>query len=80
MLSNDTIQEAAVHEALRTTVANRNEKSLNYCISYAKAGLLMTGHALHDQILYVLVNMTNWRGDTAEKVRTILKDYIKNSK
>jgi len=72
-MSNPTV--AAVHEALRVIVKNKDAKALNYCVDYALAGLSMTGNELETQILYVLNNMIHWRGDDATAVRKILKEY-----
>jgi len=67
--------EPAVHAALRDIVNNRTEKSLNWAVNYAQAGLEMTGEELRVQCLYVLNNMTHWRGGLAKQVRTTLKAY-----
>jgi len=40
----------------------------------------MTGKALKVQCLYVLSNMTHWRGEDARKARNIIKEYIKEEK
>lgn len=32
---------------------------------------------LKDQILYVLVNLSGWRGPEARECKAILKDYVK---
>lgn len=62
-------------QALFHIVNNRNEKSLNYAINYAKAGLDMEGHKLDMQIPYVLCNMKGWRGKLAKEVREALKNH-----
>ena len=69
--------ELRVKNSLRLIVANKEQKSLNYCVNYARAGLSMTGHELKVQCLYVLNNMTRWRGDVAKEVRATLKEYTK---
>ena len=69
--------ESRVKRALASIVSNSNEKSLNYAVNYARAGQRMAGHELKVQCLYVLNNMSRWRGDVAKEVRQILKDYSK---
>lgn len=72
--------EEEVREALGIIVKNWDAKALNYAVNYARAGLQMTGYELEIQCLYVLGNMTHWRGDEAKKVREILKDFTKTKK
>ena len=75
-----TIQISEVHDALRKIVANQDAKALNYCVNYAKAGLYMSYiDELKTQVLYVLNNMTHWRGDDAKLVRTTLKQFVKEN-
>ena len=64
-----------VKKALLTILENSELKSLNYCIDYAAAALQMDedSHEFEVQILYVLSNMTHWRGPLAQKVRKTLK-------
>lgn len=71
------VSELEVKEALQCIVDNRQAKALNYAVSYAREGLLLTGEALRIQVLYVLGNMTGWRGVVAKEVRTTLKEFTK---
>ena len=68
--------EIAVRNALRLIVANQHKKALNYCVEYAYAGLHMTGENLRTQCIYVVLNMTHWRGEVAKEVRATLKKFI----
>lgn len=62
------------HEACRSIVAHQGVRSLNYAIGYAKYGLGVTDpHEQRIQALYILNNMTHWRGDMAKRVREALK-------
>ncbi len=72
--------ETKVYQAFRNIIKNKHEKALNYCVNYARAGLHMTGYELKVQCLYVLNNMTHWRGKDARKARNIIKEYIKEVK
>jgi hypothetical protein len=51
---------------------------IRYCpnehaVAYARAGLRMTDReAIRVQVLYILGNMTGWRGEQAALVRTTL--------
>uniref|UniRef100_A0A6H2A6A0 Uncharacterized protein n=2 Tax=viral metagenome TaxID=1070528 RepID=A0A6H2A6A0_9ZZZZ len=67
--------ELKVHNSLRLIIANKDQKALNYAVNYARAGLSMTGEELRVQCLYVLNNITHWRGEVAKEVRGVLKEY-----
>ena len=71
------VTEKEVKEGLQRIIDNREAKALNYAVNYAREGLLLTGEALHVQVLYVLGNMKGWRGTTAKEVRTTLKEFTK---
>jgi hypothetical protein len=70
-----TNKELKVHNALRKIIQNKEKKSLNYAVNYAEAGLSMIGRELEIQCLYVLSNISRWRGEEGKKVRKILKDF-----
>lgn len=68
------------HEACRSIVAHQGVRSLNYAIAYAKLGLIISDpHEQRVQALYILNNMTHWRGDIAKRVRASLKSVIKGA-
>ena len=65
-----------VHEALIKIVDNENEKSLSWAVNYAIAGICMPdSEALRVQVIYVLNNISHWRGEVAKEVRATLKKY-----
>lgn len=66
-------------ECCATILRNRNEKALNWAVEYARAGLGMTGADARVQSLYILNNMSRWRGDTAKQVRESLKAISKGN-
>jgi hypothetical protein len=67
-----------VQEAMGKIVENRKEKSLNWAVEYARYGMgLPDGHELKVQCLYVLNNISRWRGEVAKEVRETLKAYSK---
>ena len=70
------ITESQVHDAFKTIIANREAKALNYAVNYAKVGLELHGEDLFYQVLYVLNNMTRWRGTEAKAVRDTLKAFV----
>ena len=76
----DKITEKEVRENLAIIVENSHEKALNYAVNYAYAGTSMMGKELYIQVLYVLNNMSRWRGDVAKGVRDTLKQYVKENK
>lgn len=47
-----------------------------YAKAYAKAGLHMNGSEMADQALYILSNLTHWRGDIARKTKAKLREYV----
>lgn len=56
----------------------RDTRTDGYAKSYAKAGLsLVDDHSRKVQALYILSNISHWRGATASKVRAALKAYAK---
>jgi predicted secreted hydrolase len=70
------VDKDQVYRALGLIVENQKEKSLNWCVDYAKYGLTIDDdHELKTQCLYVLNNMTHWRGPVAFQVRSTLKAY-----
>jgi hypothetical protein len=66
-----------MHEACAAIVANRHEKALNYAVHYAYAGMHMTGDDARVQAIYILNNMSRWRGPTAKLVRESLRAIAK---
>lgn len=78
-----------LHECFEAIIANKDAKALNYCVNYAEHGLHTLDRvgvgtvteldrgAIYTQILYVLNNMTHWRGDIAKQVRASLKHHEK---
>lgn len=69
------------HTCCRTIMQNRSAKALNYCVNYAIHGTTIHDeHAAHVQALYILNNMTHWRGADAKSVRATLKAFVKDTK
>ena len=60
-------------DCCRAIIRNREQKALNYAVNYARAGIGMTGREARTQALYILGNITHWRGDEAKQVRASLK-------
>lgn len=76
----DKITEGQVQAALLIIVINRDVKAVDYAVNYANMGKYMEGHELYVQVLYVLGNITRWRGEVAKGVREVLKQYVKENK
>ena len=74
---NTIVTEKEAQEAMATIVANRDQKAVNWAVNYAQVGMDMTGEELRVQCLYVLNNISHWRGEEATAVRNILKAYTK---
>ena len=67
--------EAEVKRALQGILVNRDARAVNWAVAYARAGLDLEGEDLRVQCLYILNNITRWRGDTARWVRRTLKAF-----
>lgn len=67
------------HEACQNIVDNADQKSLNYAVNYAKYGLTI-GELADAKVhaLYILNNMTHWRGNLAMETRATLKEVSKS--
>lgn len=74
------ITPSEVRQCFRTVTQNADNKALNYAIGYAKHGLFCADNELYVQTLYVLNNITAWRGDEAKKTRETLKAFVKQQK
>ena len=66
-------------------ITNSTQKSLNWAVNYAKQGLALINESvslrvLHIQALYILNNISYWRGDVAAQTRSDLKAFIKQTK
>lgn len=60
--------------ACRALLANKEKPALNYAVGYAREGLGLTDpEAVRVQCLYILNNMSGWRGDIATKCRITFK-------
>ena len=66
-------------QACKNIIDNQNAKALNYAVNYAKHGLFNIGSEYEAKIqaLYILNNMTHWRGDLAKETRAMLKEVAK---
>lgn len=71
------MDEKTIRENLQEIVdAAGTTKALNYAVAYAKAGLRMSGEELRVQVLYILGNITHWRGEQAKRIRQNLKAFV----
>jgi hypothetical protein len=75
-----TVSILSFREACEAIVANRKAPALNYAVDYATHGLTVTDpHEMKIQALYILNNITRWRGTTAKGVRQTLKTVAKGA-
>ena len=75
-----TVSTLSFHEACEAIVANRKAPALNYAVDYATHGLTVTDpHEMKIQALYILSNITHWRGTLAKGVRQTLKTVAKGA-
>ena len=72
-----TPTEKEVKTAIKVILSDKKsyEKSLNYAVEYCRAGLFLSGNALKTQVLYILNNITHWRGKGNKEVRQVLKEF-----
>ncbi len=68
------VRRALAH-LLQWQKAHPKSTALNYAVMYARHGLDCQISSLHVQCLYVLSNMTHWRGEVAKRVRAELKQF-----
>jgi len=64
-----------IFDALNLTVEHCKNQ---YAVAYARKALELElrGEALRHQVLYVLTNISHWRGPAAQGVRTTLKQFV----
>ena len=66
------------HQACRNIVDNEDCKAVNYAVYRAQSGLLERDPKnLKTRALYLISNITHWRGSIANETRSILKNIIK---
>ena len=72
--------EQEVKQAIRTILKDKKsyETSLNYAVNYCIYALEVSGESLRVQCLYILNNISHWRGSGSKDVRKVLKDYSKS--
>lgn len=62
------------HWCCQSIVDNKDQKALNWAVVRAQGGLKCTDPSeIHIRVLYIVGNISYWRGDLAKKVRAALK-------
>lgn len=83
MKAHDTISQEGWRQACYLVIsAARTAKphaGIHYAATYARAGLDMTGHERSVQALYILSNLSGWRGPVARATKDILKTVSKEA-
>lgn len=75
MMKNEMTKMEKFKKACKSIIANRNAKALNYAVNYAIHGLTIKDeYEAEIQALYILNNITHWRGDLAKETRALLKE------
>jgi len=71
-----------LEDALNKVLKAPDKGFIPYAKTYAGAalcnpytGVVMEGDELHTQLLYVLSNLTHWRGYEAQVVKDVLRQY-----
>lgn len=68
-----------MRQCCEAILQSAHEKALNYAIGYARHGLTCDGPEARVQALYILGNITRWRGPMAKQVRASLKHIAKGN-
>ena len=68
-----------MHQCCTAILQSAHEKALNYAVNYARHGLTCEGPEAKVQALYILGNITRWRGPMAKQVRESLKHIAKGN-
>lgn len=71
-----TVSEETVKHNLQE-ICFATSKAVDYAKGYAKVGMRMTDHELVVQCMYVLNNITHWRGEQATRIRENLQEFTK---
>ena len=69
--------EAEIHNLFNIILLQEAKGFMSYGQTYAKAGLELKGEALKVQVLYVLNNLEQWRGEIARSTKAQLKKLVK---
>jgi len=68
------------HHACQSIIDNKDAKAVNWAVNYARHGLTITDiYEAKHQSLYILSNITHWRGPIASETRSILKNIGKDT-
>jgi phosphoserine aminotransferase len=69
----------AACEAVVAAAKDKPNGNLPYAARYAQVILRenLTWNAIPTQCLYILSNITHWRGDEAKKARAVFKEWSK---
>lgn len=65
-----------VYDVCRRILAEPKYRSMELAHAYARVGLQLSGKSLRTHILYLLANLTNWKGTTASECKKVLGEFI----
>lgn len=73
----DKPYERMVHRAIEQILLDKPayKTSLNYAVNYCEVAAGFSGEDLRVQVLYILNNITHWRGQGHKEIRSLLKAY-----
>ena len=68
--------------AFQLVIADQDSKALQWAVNYAKVGESMIKIGAEDEVLqtqamYLLSNISRWRGEGNKEVRATLKAFVK---
>lgn len=68
----------ACQRVIRAAKQAKPDSLIQFAASYAKAGVSMTDReAIRVQSLYILNNLSGWKGEEARKVKATLNQFAK---
>jgi hypothetical protein len=83
MQEEQEIDRDELQLALETILRDKDNPALNYAINYTRVAWQMVTYGegdLHCQLLYVLGNISTWRGPGHKEARTAIKTALKQLK
>ena len=77
-MPNTNLLVEEFHSACASIVHEKSSPALNYAVGYALVGgTLRDPGEIRVQCLYILNNISRWRGDTAKRSREVFKRLSK---
>jgi len=67
-----------INEAIKAVISDcKDPYAQTYARAAMKASIEYGVEGLKTQVLYILGNVSNWRGETAREAKKVMKAYVK---